>query len=318
MSIPVEPIEEYALKSVKKVNTSSSSFKKVGIIGCGILGQEITRMVSAHGIEVRFVEVSDKKIKQAITEITRDLNDMIHGWGMTESEKRAILSRIKGSTKFDILKDSDIVIEAVKTRSRENVVDLRKEIFREIEDHISEESIIATNSTTLVITELSSELKNPERCVSMHFLSPADKAQVVEIARGLHTNDATYDRACKFAKIFGKRVIPVIESPGIISTRLIAPLINEACRILMEGVGKMEDIDATMKLGFGFPLGPFELADKIGIDLVVRWLENMYREYGDLKYKASPMLMKKLRANHLGRDTGIGFYEYNEEGRKVV
>ena len=109
----------------------------------------------------------------------------------------------------------------------------------------------------------------------------------------------------------------MIESPGIISTRLIAPLINEACEILMEGVGKMEDIDTTMKLGFGFPLGPFEIADKIGIDTVVRWLENMYREYGDLKYKASPMLKKKVRANHLGRDTKIGFYKYDEDGKKI-
>jgi len=319
MSSSVEPIEEYALKASEKVEKPGvGSFKKVGIVGCGILGQEITRMVSGQGIEVRFVEVSDYKIEQAINEITRDLDNMINKWGMTEGEKRAILSRIKGSTDFEILSGSDIVVEAVKSRTREDSVELRKRIFRQIENNVSDKCIIATNSTTLVITELSSELDHPERCVSIHFLSPADKAQVVEIARGLNTNDDTYDRVCKFAKLFGKKVIPVIESPGIISTRLIAPLINEACEILMEGVGKMEDIDSTMKLGFGFPLGPFEIADKIGIDTVVRWLENMYREYGDLKYKASPMLKKKVRANHLGRDTGNGFYRYDEDGKKIV
>ena len=141
---------------------------------------------------------------------------------------------------------------------------------------------------------------------------------MVEIARGLHTSDETYERVFKFARLFGKQVIPVNESPGVISTRLIAPLINEACEILLEGVGSMPNIDLTMKLGFGFPLGPFEMADKIGIDTVVRWLDNMYREFGDLKYKASPLLKKMMRANHLGRETRIGFYKYDEEGRKII
>jgi 3-hydroxyacyl-CoA dehydrogenase len=129
--------------------------------------------------------------------------------------------------------------------------------------------------------------------------------------------DEAYKKVCKFARLLGKRIIPVIESPGIISTRLIAPMINEACEILMEGVADMEDIDATMKIGYGFPYGPFEMADKIGIDVVVRWLDNLYKEFGDIKYKASPMLKKRVRANHLGRDTGIGFYRYDEEGKRI-
>ena len=165
---------------------------------------------------------------------------------------------------------------------------------------------------------MSSELEYPERCVSLHFLSPADKIPIVEIARGLHTSDETYEKVCQFARMFDKKVVAVIESPGIISTRLIAPLINEACEILLEGVGKMEDIDDTMKMGFGFPLGPFEVADKIGLDTIVRWLDNLYREFGDLKYKASPLLKKMVRANHLGRETQRGFYKYNEEGKKIV
>lgn len=319
MSLKIEPIEGYALKSVKKpVNHSAAAFHKVGIVGCGILGQEIARMVSSHGIEVSFVEINTEKIDQAYEEITRDLDRMIERWGMTESEKRAILSRIHGSTEYNILKGSDLVIEAVKSRTRENSVELRKQIFKEIENNTDERCIIATNSTTLVITELSSEIQHPERCVSLHFLSPAQDAPVVEIARGLHTNDDTYERVCKFSQLFGKKVIQVIESPGVISTRLIAPLINEACEICMEGVGKLEDIDTTMKLGFGFPLGPFEIADKIGIDVVLRWLDNMYKEYGDLKYKANPMLKKLFRANHLGRDTRQGFYKYDEEGKKII
>lgn len=320
MSYSVEAIEGYAIKRREQpeVKTSRYEFTKVGIVGCGILGQEISRMVSSHGIDVTFIEISEEKIEQALNSISNDLDDMIERWGMTYSEKRAIMSRIRGTMNYEDLEGADIVIESVKSRSRESSVDLRKRIFREVEHYISPEAIIATNSTTLVITEMSSELEYPERCVSLHFLSPADKIPIVEIARGLNTSDETYDKVCQFAKMFEKKVVQVIESPGIISTRLIAPLINEACEILMEGVGKLEDIDDTMKMGFGFPLGPFELADKIGLDSIVRWLDNLYREFGDLKYKASPLLKKMVRANHLGRETQRGFYKYNEEGKRLL
>ncbi len=320
MSYSVEPIEGYAIKRREQplVRKSRHEFTKVGIVGCGILGQEITRMVSSHGIDVTFIEISEEKIEQALNSISNDLDDMIEKWGMTFSEKRAIMSRITGTMNYEDLEGADIVIESVKSRSRESSVELRKRIFREVEHYIEPDAIIATNSTTLVITEMSSELEYPERCVSLHFLSPADKIPMVEIARGLNTSDETYEKVCQFAKMFEKKVVPVIESPGIISTRLIAPLINEACEILMEGVGKMEDIDDTMKMGFGFPLGPFEVADKIGLDTIVRWLDNLYKEFGDLKYKASPMLKKMVRANHLGRETQRGFYKYNEEGKRIL
>lgn len=319
MSSSVEPIEGYAIKRREKplVKKNRYEFNKVGIVGCGILGQEITRMVSSHGSEVIFIEISEDKIQQALNSISNDLDTMIGKWGMTHGEKRAIMSRIKGSMNYEDLEGTDIVIESVKSRSRESSVELRKRIFREIEKNIGHDTVIATNSTTLVITEMSSELTHPQRCVSLHFLSPADTIPVVEIARGLNTSDETYDKVCQFAKLFEKKVVSVIESPGIISTRLIAPLINEACEILMEGVGKLEDIDDTMKMGFGFPLGPFEVADKIGLDTIIRWLDNMYKEFGDLKYKASPMLKKMVRANLLGRETRQGFYKYDEEGKKV-
>ncbi len=319
MSYSVESIEGYAIKRRDKPVEKKSryEFTKVGIVGCGILGQEISRMVSAHGIEVIFIEISEEKIQAALNSLATELDAMIGRWGMTESEKRAILSRIKGTMNYEDLEGADIVIESVKSRSRESSVDLRKRIFREVEKYIDPDAIIATNSTTLVITEMSSELEYPERCVSLHFLSPADKIPVVEIARGLNTSDDTFEKVCQFARLFDKKVVQVIESPGIISTRLIAPLINEACEILLEGVGNLQDIDATMKMGFGFPLGPFELADKIGLDTIVRWLDNLYNEFGDLKYKASPLLKKMVRANHLGRETLKGFYLYDEEGKKV-
>ncbi len=320
MSITVEPIEGYAIKRREQpvIRKNRYEFTKVGIVGCGILGQEITRMVASYGIEVIFLEVSEEKIQQAIASISNDLDAMIERWGMTSSDKRAIMSRIRGTMNYEDLAGCEIVIESVKSKSRENSVDLRKRIFKEVEKYIHPDAVIATNSTTLVITEMSSELEYPQRCVSMHFLSPADKTRVVEVARGLYTSDDTYEKVCQFVQLFDKKVIPVVESPGVISTRLIAPLINEACEILMEGVGDLEDIDNTMKLGFGFPLGPFEIADKIGLDSVVRWLDNLYREFGDLKYKASPLLKKMVRANLLGRETLQGFYKYNEEGKKIT
>lgn len=314
----VEPIEGYAIKSSGEEIRKSDAFTKVGMVGCGVLGQEIAKMVSSYGIDVIFLELSEAKINEAMKGIKRDLKHMIKRWGMTESDKRAILSRIKGTLDYKDLRGCEVVIEAIKSKTREQSVDIRKEIFKQIEKVVDENTIIATNSTTLVITELASELKHPERCVSLHFISPAGDIPLVEVAKSLYTSDEAYKRVCRFTRLLGKRIVPVIESPGIISTRLIAPMINEACEILMEGVADMVDIDDTMKIGYGFPLGPFEMADKIGLDMVIRWLDNLYREFGDIKYKASPMLKKRVRANHLGREAGIGFYKYDEEGKKIL
>lgn len=314
----IEPIAGYALKRTGEEKRQPDTFTKVGIVGCGILGQEIARMVSSYGIDVVFLELSDAKIDEAIKGIKRDLRHMIKRWGMTDSDKRAIMSRIRGTLDYADLKGCEVVIESIKSKTREQSVDIRKQIFKEIEKVVDEKAIIATNSTTLVITELASELKHPERCVSLHFISPAGDIPLVEVAKSLYTTDEAYKRVCRFTRLLGKRIIPVVESPGIISTRLIAPMINEACEILMEGVADMEDIDDTMKIGYGFPLGPFELADKIGLDMVIRWLDNLYREFGDIKYKASPMLKKRVRARHLGREAGIGFYKYDGEGKKIL
>jgi 3-hydroxybutyryl-CoA dehydrogenase len=195
---------------------------------------------------------------------------------------------------------------------------VRAEILKIIEQNVDRDTIIATNSSTQVITELTADLLYKDRCVSFHFLTPEADARIVEIVKGLYTSQKAYENTIKFANLIGKKVVPVKESPGIISTRLIVPFINEACEILMEGVGTMEDIDLTMKVGFGLPLGPFEMADKIGLDKILRWCENLYDEFGDLKYKSSPLLKKLVRANQWGRRTGRGFYEYNKDGVKIT
>lgn len=314
MSDITEKLEDYGLAKETKPKTL---FSLVGIVGAGSVGQNIARMVSSKGLDVIFLELNQDKIDQAYAELNRELDRMIARWGMTNSEKLGILSRIKGTTDYTRFEGCDIVIEAIKSSTREHSHDIRAKILKRIEQHVGRNTIIATNSSTQVITELIAELTHKDRCVSFHFLTPEADARVVEIVKGLYTSQEAYENTIKFAHLIGKMVVPAKESPGIISTRLMVPLINEACEILMEGVGKMEDIDLTMKVGFGLPLGPFEMADKIGLDKILRWCENLYDEFGDIKYKSSPLLKKLVRANQYGRRTGRGFYEYNSEGVKL-
>jgi len=302
---------------LKPKKTGEQSISKVAIIGGGYLGQEIIRTVARHGLDVVFIDLNEQIIKTTMNSISSELDHLTERWELTVGEKKAIMSRIKGSLDYADLADADLIIEAIKSRTREAMVEVRKEVFKKIEAQVSDQAIIATNSTTLVITELSSELRSPERSVSLHFISPVHESKVVEVVCGLHTSKEAFEKVCRFAEIIGKRVIRVTESPGIISTRLVAPLINEACGILLEGVGTVEDIDTTLKLGFGFPLGPFEMADKYGIDRVVRWLDNLYAEFGNLRYKASPILKKMERANHIGIASRCGFYRYNEKLIKI-
>ena len=314
MSDYIEKLEDYGLSKDTRPKTM---FSLVGIVGAGSVGQNIARMVSSKGMDVIFLEVSQQKIDQAYEELAKELDRMIERWGMTNSEKLVILSRIKGTTEYSRFKGCDIVIEAIKSSAREHSHEIRMQVLKNIELHVGRDTIIATNSSTQVITELTADLTYKDRCVSFHFLTPEADARVVEIVKGLYTSQVAYENTIKFANLIGKKVIPVKESPGIISTRLFVPLINEACELLMEGVGKMEDIDLTMKVGFGLPLGPFEMADKIGLDKILRWCENLYDEFGDLKYKSSPLLKKLVRANQWGRRTGRGFYEYSKDGVKI-
>jgi 3-hydroxybutyryl-CoA dehydrogenase len=311
----VESLANYGLSSTAK---PKMLFSKVGIIGCGSVGQNIARMISGYGIEVVFIELSDEKIKQAIEGIERELDNMIDHWGMTPGEKRAILSRISGHLDYDCLNGCDLVIESIRSQTREKRIECRKEVFRNIEKHVDKDCIIATNSTTIVITELSSELEYKHRCVSLHFLTNAPGAKIIEVVKGLYTSGETYSRVRTFARMIKKHMIPVEESPGLISVRIFCAMMNEACEVLMEGVASMEDIDCTMKTGLGLSLGPFEQADKIGLDKVLRWMDNLYGEFGDIKFKASPILKRLVRAHQYGRSTAKGFYEYDENGKKIT
>lgn len=309
-----EPIEQYGLS---KKDKPKAQFAKVGIVGCGSTGQRIALMIASRGIEVVFLELSNELIKSAIQEITEDLDSRINHWGMTNGEKRAILSRIKGTLDYSEFADCDIVIESILSKSREESRDIRKEVFKNIEKHVKPNAIIATNSTTIAITEFAAELEHKDRCISLHISTTAPDAKIVEIVKGLYTSDETCENVRKFATLIGKTFIPVEESPGLITVRLTIPLINEACDILMESVSNIENIDYAMKNGMGLPIGPFEMADKIGLDRVLRWMDNLYTEFGDLRYKASPIIKRLVRAQKYGRKTLSGFYQYDEHGTKL-
>jgi 3-hydroxybutyryl-CoA dehydrogenase len=312
--VKTEPIEKYGLS---KQDRPKTLFSKVGIVGCGSIGQSIARIIACRGIEVVFIELSEDLIEQAMDSIECLLDRMIQRWGMTPGEKRSVLTRIKGTLNYKELVDCDLVIEAILSKTRESSVDVRKEVFRKIEQHVSPETIIATNSTTLVITELASELRYKERCVSLHFSSTSPESRILEVARSLHTSDEVYHKVLTFGKLLSKVVIPVDESPGLISMRLICVLINEACQILVENIATKDDIDLTFASSLSTRQGPFEMADRIGLDRILRNMDNIYNEFGDIRYKANPLIKRLVRASHLGRKTGKGFYEYDRNGNRI-
>lgn len=302
-----ERLEDFSLG---KTMHSKGSLQKVGVVGCGAMGQEITVLISQSGIDVVFIDISEDRINEVMRRIEAHLDDRISKWGLTGGEKKLILSRIKGSTDYSVLSDCEMVFETVNSKKKGTSLELRQEIFRKIEAVVQPDAIIASNTATLMISEISSVLKRPERAMGLHFFSPVGKVKIIEAVRSVYTNEETYALVSKLALLIGKKLINVNESSGNISTRMLVPLINEACEILMEGVANVSDIDETMKETSGLQLGPFEMADKIGLDKVLKWMENLYTEFGEHKYKPSPMLKRLVRANLVGRRVGEGFYLY--------
>jgi len=215
------------------------------------------------------------------------------------------------------LKNCDLVIESILSGRKEESKEIRKKLFKQIEENVSPKTIIATNSATLAITELASVLKYKNRCISMHISTASPDSSLVEVVKSMYTDEKVCENVQKFAILLGKSFVRVAESPGLISVRIFAPMINEACDLLGERVADLETIDFAFRKSIGIYEGPFELADKIGIDKVVRWMDNMYDEFGDLRYKASPILRRLQRANHLGIKTRVGFYKYDENGKKI-
>jgi len=306
-----ESLEKFALN--KKI-TKQGLIHKVGLIGCGETGQEVTRIISQAGIEVVYIEVNDQRVADANRQIQMQLDGIINRWGLTEGEKRIIMSRIKGSTDYNQLSNCDLIIESI---SANNPLQDRTELFRRVEKHVSPETPITSSVSTLMITDIAAGMKHPERALALNFLASPSSIRIVEVVCGLQTNRRSYELVCRFARMIGKEPITVNESPGSISTRLIVTLINEACSTLVEGVSNIENIDSIMKLGFGMQHGPFELADRIGLDKILRYMAHLFNEFGLSKFKASPIIKRLVRANNLGVRTGRGFYVYDANGQKT-
>ncbi len=315
--IVVEPIERYALSAKLRVRTL---FSKIGVVGCGKEGQSIIRIAAWYGIEVVFIELSDDKIQSTLDSIGHELDARIETWGLTIGEKRAIMNRIKGSHNFHDLAGCDFVIEAIEAddKTGERSIDQRKKVFRQIEKMVDDDAIIATNSTTIIITELASELKHPERCVSLHFFVTSPEARIIEVVKGLYTSHDVYNKVHTFVKLINRDVIPVEESAGLVSVRLYVTLLNEACQTLLEGVASLQDIDKTMMVGLGMRFGPFHTADIVGLNKVIKWMDNLYEEFGSSKYKPSPLIKRLVRAKRLGVQNGYGFFRYDANGRKII
>jgi len=308
-----ELLENYALNQSLKSKTGNIN---VGLVGCGSMGQEIAILISKSGIDLTFVEVSEENVKQSFLGIEAQIDNIISHWGMTSGDKRAILSRIKGTTKFEDLSECSIVIEAINTRKWVPNQPMRKEVFKKMEEVVSDTCVLVSNASTIVISDLASGLRRPCRAVGVHFISPVLRTKIIEINRCKNTNEETMLFIKRFVRMIDKETIHVFGSPGNISTRLIVPMINEACGLLMEGVSTVAQIDKTMKLGYGMQRGPFTMADYIGLDKLTKWMEGLYNEYGDMKYKTSPLIRRMVRAGLLGKKSGEGFYIYND-GKKV-
>ncbi|HUI11121.1 MAG TPA: 3-hydroxyacyl-CoA dehydrogenase NAD-binding domain-containing protein [Bacteroidota bacterium] len=298
--------------SVLSKHKVDDKFKAVGVIGLGVMGHGIAQTVAGAGIEVIGVEKNAESLKAGIDGLSRAMDMEIKRWGMTQSEKRAILSRVRGTTDLAELRGCDIIIEAV-----DETMELKRKLIEAFYGVGKEDAVFISNTATLSLSKLAETSRRADRIIGMHFLNPVPQTPLVEIVRGMKTSDETFDLVKSFARRIGKTPVEVFEYPGFITTRTILPMLNEAMHVLMEGIARAEDIDVAMKLGYGMQTGPLEMADAMGLDEVLMWMEVMYHELGESRYRACPLLRRMVRERKLGKKVGEGFFKYNEDGKRL-
>lgn len=299
---------EDLLKSSPKT-VDQDSIKEIAIIGGGVMGQGIAQTISSAGLDVLLIEKSEKQLKQSKAMLSETMDREIKRWSMTKSEKKAVLSRIIWDTTFEKISDRDLIIEAV-----DEDFNLKVEIFAQLDKKAKKDCIFVSNTSTLSLTKISEKTSRPDKMIGLHFLNPVPKIPVVEVVKCLHTSVDTIARVKTFVSNIGKTPVEVYEYPGFVTTRAIVPLLNEAMHILLEGVATAKDIDTAMKLGYNFQMGPLEMADSMGLDEVLAWMETLWKTLGEPRYRACPILRKLVREMKLGKKTGEGFYKYDEHG----
>jgi 3-hydroxybutyryl-CoA dehydrogenase len=295
------------------ITSDGYQINSVVIIGAGVMGQGIAQTIASAGMDVLIVEKDKGRLKKSKDSLSESIDREIKRWAMTSSEKKSIMSRISWEINLDKINDYDLIIEAV-----DEDYELKRSIFKKLDQVARKDIIFVSNTSTLSLTKIAEVTERQEKIIGMHFLHPVPKIPVVEIIKCLNTSNKTVEIVKSFAARIGKTPVEVYEYPGFVTTRAIVPLLNEAMYILLEDVATAKDIDTAMKLGYNFQYGPLEMADMMGLDEVLAWMETLWKTLGEPRYRACPILRKLVREKKLGRKTGEGFYKYDENGKIIT
>ena len=284
------------------------SINKVGVIGAGQMGNGIAHVAALAGYDVLLNDVAEDRIKSALATIDGNLKRLVSKSAITDDARKAALNRIKPAPGMDALADCDIVIESASEKE-----EVKRKIFHDLCAVLKQDAIVASNTSSISITRLAAATDRPERFIGIHFMNPVPRMELVEIIRGIATEDATFEASKAFVSKLGKQIAVSEDFPAFIVNRILLPMINEAIYTLYEGVGNVEAIDAAMKLGAHHPMGPLELADFIGLDTCLAIMQVLHEGLADSKYRPCPLLVKYVEAGWLGRKSGRGFYDYRGE-----